>query len=393
MMINVHVLSLTGFFQWASVRVAATARGNVTVIFVVLAALSGVLSAFLDNVTCVMLMGPVTISLCHQMGVPSVPFYLTQALTATIGGTATMVGDPPNVVIGNKLDVPFNNFIIYNGPLVFFFLLPISIAFMLWRFRDQVPHRIQLDFETLKAQNQITDMRTFTFTTVVFGLLFLAFFLTPVHGNEPAVYTLLGMLAICLAVSRHNIRHLLEAVEWDTLVFFAALFIFVEVIAELGLIAFIGNGLTSIIKSVPIGQRPAVACLLFLWVSGLGSAFLESLPYTTTITAILLQLDEEELGFKPDRLAWALSVGACVGGIGSIMGSSANLVAVAVSVRYAQDKVLPPSPLAYSHLPTHICRFRRPPRVHDFCLVSAHALPHRATSSMANTSSSTASRC
>ena len=99
MMINVHVLSLTGFFEWGAVRVAALAKGNVTVIFVTLALLSGVLSAFLDNVTCVMLLGPVTFSLCKQMKVPSVPFYLTQTLTATIGGTATLVGDPPNCLL------------------------------------------------------------------------------------------------------------------------------------------------------------------------------------------------------------------------------------------------------------------------------------------------------
>jgi Na+/H+ antiporter NhaD/arsenite permease-like protein len=145
------------------------------------------------------------------------------------------------------------------------------------------------------------------------------------------------MIAICLAVSRHHIRHLLEAVEWDTLIFFAALFIFVELLAELGLMRWIGSLLTTIIKSVEDQQqRLAVACLLFLWVSAIGSAFLESLPYTTTIVAILATLRSSgELGIPTEPLAWALSVGACVGGIGSIMGSSANLVSVAVSHRHS----------------------------------------------------------
>lgn len=337
MMINVHVLSLTGFFQWIAVRVAAAARGNAIAIFVVLAALSGVLSAFLDNVTCVMLMGPVTISLCRQMKVPPVPFYLTQTLTATIGGTATMVGDPPNVVIGNKLALPFNSFMIYNGPLVVFLLMPIAIFIQYWRFRNTIPRHVSLDITRLRAEHRIVDQKALLYTSIVLFCLFIAFFTHPVHHNEPAVYCLLGMMGVCLSVSRHHIRHLLEAVEWDTLIFFAALFIFVELLAELGLIRWIGSLLTKIILSVQDEeQRVAIACLVFLWVSAIGSAFLESLPYTTTIVAILATLRSSgELGIPTEPLAWALSVGACVGGIGSIMGSSANLVSVAVSHRHS----------------------------------------------------------
>lgn len=332
-----QVLSLTGFFQWVAVRVAAVARGNAIAIFCVLAALSGLLSAFLDNVTCVMLMGPVTISLCRQMKVPPVPFYLTQTLTATIGGTATMVGDPPNVVIGNKLGLPFNAFMIYNGPLVVLFLMPVAIAMQYWRFHHVIPRHVRLDILRLKAEHRIVDQKALLYTGIVLCCLFIAFFTHPVHHNEPAVYCLLGMMAICLAVSRHHIRHLLEAVEWDTLIFFGALFIFVELLAELGLIRWIGSLLTKVILSVPDQeQRVSVACLVFLWVSALGSAFLESLPYTTTIVAILATLRSSgELGIPTEPLAWALSVGACVGGIGSIMGSSANLVSVAVSHRHS----------------------------------------------------------
>lgn len=161
-----HVLSLTGFFQWIAVRVAAAARGNAIAIFIVLAALSGLLSAFLDNVTCVMLMGPVTISLCRQMKVPPVPFYLTQTLTATIGGTATMVGDPPNVVIGNKLGLPFNAFMIYNGPLVVVFLLPTAIGLQYLRFRHGIPRLVNIDITRMKLEHRIVDQKALLYTSI-----------------------------------------------------------------------------------------------------------------------------------------------------------------------------------------------------------------------------------
>lgn len=144
----------------------------------------------------------------------------------------------------------------------------------------------------------------------------------------------------CLLVSRHSIRHLLEAVEWDTLLFFACLFVIVEGLVELGLIRAIGATLSELIKLAPIESRLAVACLLFLWVSALGSAFFESLPYTATIAAVLKNMDPVALGISTRPLVWALSVGACVGGIGSIMGSSANLVALAVSNRYSPGEAI-----------------------------------------------------
>ena len=127
MMILVHLFSLTGFFEWAAVRVCAASRGNAVTVFILLSALSGTLSAFLDNVTCVLLLGPVTISLCKQMGVPAVPFYLTATLAATIGGTATLVGDPPNVVISQRLGFSFMDFLTHNGLLVLV-LLPVTIG-------------------------------------------------------------------------------------------------------------------------------------------------------------------------------------------------------------------------------------------------------------------------
>lgn len=341
MMISVHLLSNTGVFQWTAIQIAAYADGNLRLLFFLMANIVGVLSAFLNNVTVVMLVGPVTIRLCQQLKVDPVPFYLAQTISTTIGGTATLIGDPPNVVIGNKLELPFNDFLYYNGPLVIF-ILPMGTVVLYFFFKDKIPHKVELNLEKLQRDNKITDERALSYVgTLTVMVMFVGLFMSPVHGREPSWFCLLAMFYSCLAVSHHNIRDLLKIVEWDTLLFFGCLFVFVESLAELGFIREIGQALTDIIKSVPQDSRLGVALLLVLWVSAIGSAFLESLPYTTTITYILLDMrnnQADELGIDVNKLAWALSVGACVGGIGSIMGSSANLVAMSVSERYSPDQ-------------------------------------------------------
>mmetsp|Transcript_16378 Transcript_16378/g.36159 ORF Transcript_16378/g.36159 Transcript_16378/m.36159 type:complete len:786 (+) Transcript_16378:66-2423(+) len=340
MMIVVHNLAATGFFEWFAVRIAMIAGGDFKKIFFLLSTLTGVLSAFLDNVTCVMLVGPVTINLCKQLGVNPVPLYLTETLCATIGGAATLIGDPPNVVIGNKLQIGFADFIVYNAPVVVV-LLPVAVTFMWMRMREQLKTTQQIDLVKLAEENPILDQREFLFVAIILGGIMFALFLSPVHGQEAAWFTMFGAMCSCIVHSHHNFRLFLEAVEWDTLMFFATLFVFVESLGEMGLIRALGDALTDLFTSVPIEARMEVACFVMLWVAGLGSAFLESLPFTTTVAYILISLrNEDSLGIPVMPLAWALSLGACVGGIGSIMGSSANLVAMSISERYSpKDKI------------------------------------------------------
>ncbi|EER14713.1 pink-eyed dilution protein, putative [Perkinsus marinus ATCC 50983] len=266
MMVNVHLLALTGFFQYIAARMVILARGRVTLLFFLLTMSTGILSAFLDNVTTVMLVGPVTISLCKEIKRSPVPFYFSESILAVIGGTATLIGDPANVIIGSKLDVSFTDFIV-----------------------------VVLDEERIKRENIIHDK-----------------------------------------VNRYLVTTLLEGVEWDTLIFFASLFVLVEAVNELGLIRALGDLITNIITSIPLPHRLWVSQLLILWISAIGSAFLENLPYTTTVAYILINLrGKADLGIPVTSLSYALSVGACIGGIGSIMGSSANLVCVAISQRYS----------------------------------------------------------
>ena len=236
-----------------AVRVAVVARGDATVVFVLLSTLAGLLSAFLDNVTCVMLLGPVTISLCRQMKVPSVPFYLTETLAATIGGTATLVGDPPNVVISQVLGFGFLDYLTHNGPLVILALLPLTIGIQYFRFRDTLRTARHLDaaaLTQLKLEHPIIDQRSLMYVGCCLFGLFVGLPLSEVTHVEPASYCFVFTVAACLAVSRHSIRNLLEAVEWDTLLFFAALFVLVEALGELGLLRAIATSLSRVITQV-----------------------------------------------------------------------------------------------------------------------------------------------
>jgi len=206
---------------------------------------------------------------------------------------------------------------------------------------------MHVDIAKLRNKNRIKDKGMLLKVSAVSVGVVCALFLTPLHGQEAAWFTFLGMLCLCLLLSPHDSQQVLSVVEWDVLFFFASLFVLVESIAELGVIRVAGDGIANLIKKVDMNYRLAFGMLIILWTSSMGSAFLESLPYTTTVCYILLDLKtDSELGISTRPLAFALSVGACVGGIGSIMGSSANLVAMGISKRYL-------GPTAPSHHQIH----------------------------------------
>jgi Na+/H+ antiporter NhaD/arsenite permease-like protein len=336
MMANVHILATTGFFQWSAARAVIFANGDVKKLFYCLTVATGFLSMFLDNVTTVMLFGPVTISIAKEIGRNPVPFYLAETICATIGGTATLIGDPPNVVIGNKLKLDFFEMIVVNFPLVVILLFTGSFI-LSKRFPGQVEGRVDVDVERLKRENPITDPEKFKVVAIVFLGITLSLFFHPIHHKEAAWFMLVGEFVLCLLLLRHDYHAASSAVEYDTLLFFAMLFVLVECLAELGVIRTMADGIVYGIMSAPKESQPLVAQMLILVVSCYGSAFLESLPYTACMCSILEDMGrrEEMAHISTKALAYALSVGACVGGIGSIMGSSANLVCISISERYS----------------------------------------------------------
>lgn len=300
----------------------------------------------LDNVTCVLLTGPLTFSLAKKLRINPRPLYLAMTICATVGGTATLIGDPPNIVIGLKMSIGFEKFIICNMPVVVI-ILPLCSLILHHRLKGMLHHREDddgspkkaLDIEKLKMENPIVDPAGFAKLAAVLGAVLLALLLSPVHEIEPGWFTIMAMFACAILFEPHEFGKYLEFVEWDTLLFFALLFVLVEGLAELGVIRQLGDWIIAFIQVFPESSQTTMSIIIILWVSSIGSAFLESLPYTTTMVYIIIDLirkKDEMKGFNPEILVWPLSVGACVGGIGSIMGSSANLVCIAVSKRFGE---------------------------------------------------------
>jgi len=341
MMILMGMLAITGFFNWFAFKLVERSKQNVPLLFNLLCYICGVLSMFLNNVTCVLLTGPIVYSIAAKMEVNPRPIYLALTICTTIGGTATYIGDPPNIVIGSMMKIGFETFIIVNFPITTFVLLPVAVCFLYWKTKDWIYyHRpptasVKIDLTALEKENRITNMPMLLKLMSVFFVVLISLLLSTVHKIDPAWFAAMAMFGSAILFERHHFGKYLELVEWDTLLFFALLFVLVHTLEELGVINKLGMGLMDFIKTVPPDSRMAFAVVVILWVSSIGSAFLESLPYTTTITTIIKDLQDETIeGVNVRTLVWPLSVGACVGGIGSIMGSSANLVCMAVSSRY-----------------------------------------------------------
>ena len=352
MMVMVGVISHTGVFEWFAVEAYKKSEGSIWSLVVILCIVTAVLSAFLDNVTTVLLLTPVTIQLAKVLDLQPVPILIAEVLFSNIGGAATMIGDPPNIMIGSKMTpdaiesaeggkyaelasegVNFNDFIIEMAPGILMTVVP---AFMLlkWMYRDEFSGKRIRDVAELEAKYGIKDYKMLTTSGFILGLVILGFFLHPITHMPVSWIALGGGVLMLLATSRHEIDEPLEEVEWTTLLFFAGLFVLVHSLQYMGVINFIGEYVEQAIKWFPQGDdgiiRLTAAMVILLWVSAVASAFIDNIPYTATMIPIVLQISQGanvELG----PLIWALAFGACLGGNGTLIGASANVVMAGMS--------------------------------------------------------------
>jgi len=329
MMIIVNLISTTGLFEFVAIRALDMSKGNMGKLMVLLCIATAVMSAFLDNVTTMLLLAPVTIELSKVIEMNPIPFLISEVMFSNIGGTATMIGDPPNIIIGNMLSdyVGFVDFILNLAPCIFLASFP-SLFFLKWYYFDDfnVPDKV-FDMEALKKQYPITDPVLLAKSGIILSAVLLLFFLHPVHHVDTSWVACVGAVGLMVIATPHELHHVFESVEWDTLLFFAALFVMIEAMATMGLIRSIGEGLSAIISAAPEDDRLIVAIIVILWVSSIVSGFLDNIPYTATMVPVVKLLSENEglnLPLKP--LVWALSLGACLGGNMTLVGASANLV-------------------------------------------------------------------
>ncbi len=352
MMVMVGVISHTGVFEWFAVEAYKKSGGSIWSLVVILCTVTAVLSAFLDNVTTVLLLTPVTIQLAKVLDLKPVPLLISEVLFSNIGGAATMIGDPPNIMIGSGLSesaikaqeggiyadladqgVTFNDFILEMAPGIFMTIVP-AFMFLRWMYADEFSGKRIRDVAELEAKYGIKDSKMLTTSGIILGLVILGFFLHPITHMPVSWIALGGSVLMLLATNRHELEEPLEEVEWTTLLFFAGLFVLVHSLQYMGVISFIGEYVQRAIEAFPQGEdgliRLTAAILILLWVSAIASAFIDNIPYTATMIPIVLQISHgANVELAP--LIWALAFGACLGGNGTLIGASANVVMAGMS--------------------------------------------------------------
>jgi Na+/H+ antiporter NhaD/arsenite permease-like protein len=329
MMIIVSVLRKTGVFEYVAIWAAKRAKGSPLRVLVLLVLITGVASAFLDNVTTVLLIAPVTLLVCERLGVSPIPFLIAEVLASNIGGTATLIGDPPNIIIASRSGLTFNDFLVHLAPiiavelLVFCLLLP-------WLFRGSLtpdPRRAS-DVMSLDEREAIQDTRLLVKCGLVLLLVFAGFVGRSALHVEPSVVALLGA-GLLVLISRTEPREYLASVEWETLLFFAGLLVMVGALIKTGVVGDLAR-----LAAQATGGQPLTAMLLILGVSAILSGFIDNIPYVATMSPLVAQLAHGIADpVHADSLWWALALGADLGGNLTAVGASANVVILGIAKR------------------------------------------------------------
>lgn len=329
MMLIVSVLRRTGAFEYLAIWAVKRARGRPARVMVILVLVTALASAVLDNVTTVLLVAPVTLLVCSRLGVPAVPFLIAEAMASNIGGTATLVGDPPNIIIASRAGLSYNDFLIHLTPIVVV-LLGVATVVFLWLFRSAFvfdPARVERVM-ALRERDAIRDRRLLAVSLVVLILVTAAFVLHTAFHLEPSVVALVGGLAL-LAWSRLDVQEVVADVEWPTLVFFAGLFLMVGALVNTGVIDAVSRAAASTVEG-----RPLATTMGLLGGSAVLSAIVDNIPYVATMSPIVAELANGAGGGDATHVFWwALALGADLGGNATAIGASANVVILGLAER------------------------------------------------------------
>ena len=353
MMVMVDILSKTGLFEWAAVQAYAQSGGSIWRLSFILCLITALFSALLDNVTTILLIVPVTIQISKVLDLEPVPLIIAEVMFSNIGGAATQIGDPPNIIIGAQLSaqglsgtdlvsqsIGFTDFIIHVAPAILIIMIP---SFWLLRKLEKPGlsgNRVR-NVELLRIKYGIKDKLLLKKSGVILIAVILAFFAhSSLHHPLLTVATIAigGAVIMLLVTSPHRVEEQLDSVEWTTIIFFAGLFIMIHGLEFMGLIDMIADLISGTISKASEENRLMVAVLLLLWVSAIASAFIDNIPYTATMVPVVIELaSDPALGLPLGPLAWSLALGACLGGNGTIIGASANVVAAGLAEDAGED--------------------------------------------------------
>ena len=326
MMIIANVMAKTGVFQWIAVEAVRRAEGQPYRLLLLTSVITAVVSAFLDNVTTVVLLTPITFFVAQRLGTSPVPFLVSQVIASNIGGTATLIGGPPNIIIGSQMGKDFNDFLVNLTPVVTAALV-VYLIIARWLFRDELraaTSALEPDdiARLVEEERKIVNVPLMRISLGVMALTILGFLFSRALGLEGATIAMTGAVVLMI-VAREDLHEIFNTVEWPTLFFFIGLFIIVGAVVKAGIISDLATTVLSW-----TGGRTDLAALAVLWMSGFISAIVDNIPYTVTMVPLI-----QQLGQSVDRepLIWALALGANLGGNATVIGASANVVVASMS--------------------------------------------------------------
>jgi Na+/H+ antiporter NhaD/arsenite permease-like protein len=338
MMLIVNIMTKTGVFQYVAVKSAKLGKGNPFTIMSIFAVVTAVGSAFLDNVTTVLLLAPVTLLIAEQLEIDPVPYLITEALASNIGGTATLIGDPPNIMIASKAGFDFMDFIVHLTPAI----IVIMVVWMLvWKVvfgqRLHVKEHLKARIMAMNENELIKDPVLLKKCLAVLGLTIAGFILHGLFHYEPATVALMGA-ATLLFISGEEPHHALAEVEWPTIFFFIGLFIIIGGTVKVGLIELMSQKMIDLTAPTPTSMF--TLSMVMVWFSAIASAIVDNIPFVATMNPLLIGMAGKVFGATDVATLqnatmlpvwWALALGACLGGNGTAIGASANVIVVGMS--------------------------------------------------------------
>lgn len=321
MMMIVSILSKTGIFQYLAIKTLKLAKGRPVRLLVLLSFLTAILSAFLDNVTTVLLIVPVTLYMTKILEISPFPLLMSIIFFSNIGGTATLIGDPPNIIIGSEANLSFNDFLKYNVPIVLIVSIFILIFLFLIFIRQLRSKKISINtLKKIKEDNLIKDKRQLIISIIILSIVFIGFITHSITHIENSVIALFGGFMLLLLTTKEP-DSIYKEIEWTSIFFFIGLFILVSSLEKTGFLGFLSKYIIYLTK----GNVELTSYLILIFV-GIASGFVGSIPITIFFIKIIQELSFTGMNVFP--LWWALSLGACFGANLTIIGSSANIVSV-----------------------------------------------------------------
>ncbi len=325
MMIIVNVLRRTGVFQFLAIHLVKFSKGNTALLLILLSFVTGVLSAFFDNVTTILLIIPITLLISTELAISPVPFVLSQIFSSNIGGAATLIGDPPNLIIGSAANIDFVTFLAEMGPPALMILVLVNfLALVLWHKDIRTTEARKKRVMNFDPNSFLKDRKELVFCLSVTLLVFVGFSLHSVIGVDAGFIALCGAAILILKNKGEELEEIFAKVEWETIFFFIGLFIMVQGLVNLGLLEIVSDAFIEFTDG-----NKAITAVSLLWISGIASGIINNVPFVATMTPIVIDLNAD-LGLSTHVLWWAMAMGACFGGNLTLVGASANVVGISV---------------------------------------------------------------